>query len=387
MAVASLPTVIMGRWSRGRRTTAIGVVVAVVVLGAFIVITAMPADAHGTMQSPASRAYHCRFGDNPTSPTLAACRDAAAIGGEQALYDWNGILLSDVAGNHRQRIPDGQLCSAGRPEYHGFDQARADWPATPVVSGTPFAFQFLGSVPHQGTIDIYITRDGFDPRRPLHWADLEDSPFLQITEVNPGGSYAATAAMPAGKTGRHIIYAIWQRSDSPEAFYSCSDVDFGGAGSTAPERQLAPPLPAAPPYQPATPMGDAIGATTGLGHDGVGVGHEHHGQGPAPSLPSAGLVQAWQPYRHYYAGAEVSYGGRTYESRLDHTSLPGWEPTNALSLWFFVPGADMAWAAQVPYSVGSVVVYSGRSYRCRQAHASLPGWDPESAPALWEPLP
>ncbi|WP_328796398.1 lytic polysaccharide monooxygenase [Halosaccharopolyspora lacisalsi] len=28
------------------------------------------------------------------------------------------------------------------------------------------------------------------------------------------------------KSGRHIIYSVWQRSDSPEAFYNCSDVLF-----------------------------------------------------------------------------------------------------------------------------------------------------------------
>ncbi len=32
---------------------------------------------------------------------------------------------------------------------------------------------------------------------------------------------------PSGKSGRHIIYSIWQRSDSPEAFYNCVDVNFG----------------------------------------------------------------------------------------------------------------------------------------------------------------
>ncbi|MCL6738766.1 lytic polysaccharide monooxygenase, partial [Streptomyces neyagawaensis] len=27
------------------------------------------------------------------------------------------------------------------------------------------------------------------------------------------------------------LYTVWQRSDSPEAFYSCSDVTFGGTGT------------------------------------------------------------------------------------------------------------------------------------------------------------
>src|SRR6185503_3028280 len=37
--------------------------------------------------------------------------------------------------------------------------------------------------------------------------------------------------LPAGKTGRHIIYIQWVRSDSQENFFSCSDVVFdGGTG-------------------------------------------------------------------------------------------------------------------------------------------------------------
>ncbi|WP_182077494.1 lytic polysaccharide monooxygenase [Deefgea sp. CFH1-16] len=37
--------------------------------------------------------------------------------------------------------------------------------------------------------------------------------------------------LPA-KKGPHIIYLAWQRSDSTEAFYSCSDVNFTGGVST-----------------------------------------------------------------------------------------------------------------------------------------------------------
>ncbi len=35
--------------------------------------------------------------------------------------------------------------------------------------------------------------------------------------------------LPQGKTGKHVIYNVWQRSDSPEAFYACIDVSFSGA--------------------------------------------------------------------------------------------------------------------------------------------------------------
>lgn len=49
-----------------------------------------------------------------------------------------------------------------------------------------------------------------------------------------GQDYVFTGTVPQ-RTGRHLIYAILQRSDSPEAFYSCSDVVFGAdnGGSTS----------------------------------------------------------------------------------------------------------------------------------------------------------
>src|SRR5690606_21910120 len=40
--------------------------------------------------------------------------------------------------------------------------------------------------------------------------------------------YHWNARLPSGKSGRHIIYTVWERSDSPETFYSCSDVVFDG---------------------------------------------------------------------------------------------------------------------------------------------------------------
>ncbi|WP_196778198.1 cellulose binding domain-containing protein, partial [Lentzea aerocolonigenes] len=60
------------------------------------------------------------------------------------------------------------------------------------------------------------------------------------------GEYSWQAKLP-NKSGRHIIYSLWQRSDSPEAFYSCSDVVFGGG---VPDTQ--------PPTAPGTPVASAI---------------------------------------------------------------------------------------------------------------------------------
>jgi chitin-binding protein len=189
------------------------------------------ARGHGATEVPMSRVYGCYLTNN----AAAACKAAVAAGGEQAVYDWNGVNILDAAGRHRERIPDGRLCSAGREQHKAFDLARADWPATtllPDASGN-VRFTFRGTAPHATAyFRFYLTRDGYDPSRPLAWSDLDAAPFCEPQWVLDNGRFHMTCKLPQ-RTGRHVLYTIWQRSDSPEAFYSCSDVDFGG-GSPPP---------------------------------------------------------------------------------------------------------------------------------------------------------
>ncbi|WP_326808926.1 lytic polysaccharide monooxygenase [Streptomyces sp. NBC_01775] len=207
-------------------------------------VSAGPAAAHGSMSDPVSRISTC-FAEGPESPKSEACKAALQASGPQAFYDWNEVNIPDAAGKHKEIIPDGKLCSAGRDKYKGLDLPRADWPASEMKEGK-HTFSYKATAPHKGTIDLYITKDGYDPAKPLKWSDLEEKPFASVT--NPtlkDGSYVFDGTVPK-KSGRHLIYSTWQRSDSPEAFYTCSDVTFGGEapGDTPPE--TAAPAPAAP---------------------------------------------------------------------------------------------------------------------------------------------
>ncbi|WP_030161782.1 lytic polysaccharide monooxygenase [Streptomyces sp. NRRL S-244] len=184
-----------------------------------------PAAAHGSMTDPVSRVAAC-YAEGPESPKSAACKAAVAASGAQAFYDWNAVNIANAAGNHRSLIPNGQLCSAGNDKYRGLDLARADWPASPMAPGA-HTFRYKGTAPHKGSFELYITKDGYDPSKPVKWSDLEPAPFAKVTD--PGmqnGDYVFSGSVP-NKSGRHLIYSIWQRSDSPEAFYTCSDVVFG----------------------------------------------------------------------------------------------------------------------------------------------------------------
>ncbi|MFB7279593.1 lytic polysaccharide monooxygenase [Streptomyces hydrogenans] len=196
-------------------------------------LAASPAVAHGSMTDPVSRVAAC-YAEGPEAPSSAACKAAVVASGTQAFYDWNAVNIANAAGQHRQLIPDGKLCSAGNDKYRGLDLARADWPASKLTAGK-HTFRYKGTAPHKGSFALYVTKDGYDPSKPLRWADLEAEPFATVTDPGmQGGDYVFEGTVPE-KSGRHLIYSIWQRSDSPEAFYTCSDVVFGADnGGSAP---------------------------------------------------------------------------------------------------------------------------------------------------------
>ncbi|MER6462493.1 lytic polysaccharide monooxygenase [Streptomyces sp. NPDC001288] len=248
-----------------------------------VVLAAAPASAHGTMGDPVSRVAQC-YAENPESPRSDACKAAVAAGGTQALYDWNGIRIGDVGGRHRARIPDGRLCSAGDDEFKGLDLARADWPATKVGSGS-YTFEYRVTAPHKGTFEVYLTKAGYDPAKPLAWTDLDlDHPVATAVDpVAAGGLHTFPGRLPE-RTGRQLLYAVWQRSDSPEAFYSCSDVDFGGGGAATGTGAVG----AAPAPSASAPTDEQIAAGAGRST----VGHHGHGDGDAatsaePSIDAA----------------------------------------------------------------------------------------------------
>nr|WP_205807680.1 lytic polysaccharide monooxygenase [Micromonospora sp. HNM0581] len=252
--------------------------------GAVVVTaTAESAAAHGAAMTPGARTFLCwRDGLTQTGeirPNNPACAAAVAQSGTNSLYNWFSVLRSDAGGRTTGFIPDGQLCSGGATGFRGYDLARNDWPLTHLTAGRSIEFKYSNWAHHPGTFYFYVTRDSWSPTRALAWSDLEAQPFLTVT--NPpqrgavgtnDGHYYFTGNLPSNKSGRHIIYSRWVRSDSQENFFGCSDVVFdggngevtgiGGSPTTPPPNPTTPPPnPTTPPPNPTTPPPGPGGCT------------------------------------------------------------------------------------------------------------------------------
>ncbi|MFC4852376.1 lytic polysaccharide monooxygenase auxiliary activity family 9 protein [Actinophytocola glycyrrhizae] len=199
---------------------------------AMLVAGALPAAAHGNATDPPSRNYHCfdRWGSDFQNPAMATedpmCWQAWQAD-SNAMWNWNGLYRENVAGNHQAAIPDGQLCSAGRTQngrYAALD-AVGNWKA--VNKPRNFTVNVHDQALHGGDYyRVYITRQGFNPiTQPLRWSDLE-----LVTSVGrtPPQNNTVIPVNAGNRTGRHIVYTIWQASHLDQSYYFCSDVNFTG---------------------------------------------------------------------------------------------------------------------------------------------------------------
>lgn len=220
--------------SRGRRKLAMA---GAAFLAAAMVSWPTPASAHGVATLPGARTYLCYVDmiQNNQNPQNPACADAVAQSGTTPLYNWFAVLDSNAAGGAEGYVPDGKICSAGDKspyDFSAYNAARADWPVTHLTAGSTVKIEYSNWAHHPGDFDVYITKDGWSPQSPLAWSDMElvqtvTDPPQEGSAGSDGGHYYWNLQLPQ-RSGQHMIMIHWIRSDSPENFYSCSDVVFDG---------------------------------------------------------------------------------------------------------------------------------------------------------------
>ncbi|TQM83003.1 chitin-binding protein [Saccharothrix saharensis] len=188
------------------------------------------ASAHGSVTDPPSRNYGCwqRWGSDHLNPNMGQTDPMCAQAWKadpNAMWNWNGLYRNNVGGNHQGALPNGQLCSGGLAEsgrYRALDTVGA-WNTT--TKPRQFTLTITDQAKHGADyLRVYITRQGVNTATtPLRWSDLE--------LVTSTGRYGTTglyqAQVNAGsRTGRHVVFTIWQASHMDQAYYLCSDVTF-----------------------------------------------------------------------------------------------------------------------------------------------------------------
>ncbi|MGC5412215.1 lytic polysaccharide monooxygenase, partial [Streptomyces sp. DT225] len=125
---------------------------------------------------------------------------------------------------------DGHICSGGIGRFSELDDPRGgNWPATKVTAGQNYTFNWRIEARHATTdFRYYITKDGYDPARPLTRADLETQPFMTVPYggKQPPATLTQQGTIPTQKSGKHIILSVWNVADTANEFYACSDFQF-----------------------------------------------------------------------------------------------------------------------------------------------------------------
>ncbi|MFG3258193.1 lytic polysaccharide monooxygenase [Streptomyces sp. NPDC048172] len=182
--------------------------------GAAMLFTGGSAQGHGYSQDPMSRQAYCASGE---------AKDCGPIQHEPQ-------SVEGPKGFPEKGPKDGLICAGGNEGFKQLDEPRdGKWPSTKLNAGGNFTFKWNLTARHSTTdFSYYVTKDGWDPSKPLTRADLESKPFLTVPMdgKQPPAEWTADGKLPEGKKGKHVILGVWTIADTANAFYSCADVEF-----------------------------------------------------------------------------------------------------------------------------------------------------------------
>ncbi|GAA1413724.1 lytic polysaccharide monooxygenase [Kitasatospora putterlickiae] len=194
-----------------RTRHAVGAVIAAL---AVPVAVAFPAQSHGYITTPPSRAALCGAG------TVTNCGEIR----------WEPQSVEGAKGFPTRGPADGTICAGGNSRFAELDDPRGGaWPATAVSAGQRLTFTWRFTARHATSgFRYYLTKAGYDATQKVTRSNLDLTPFLNVPYNNTQvpSTLSHTATLPSGRTGHHVVVAVWDVADTPNAFYSCADVTF-----------------------------------------------------------------------------------------------------------------------------------------------------------------
>ncbi|EMS76515.1 chitin binding protein [Enterococcus durans IPLA 655] len=166
--------------------------------------------AHGYVTSPGSRAY---FG------TAAAGNLNQNVGRAQ----WEPQSIEAP----KNTFIDGKLASAGVTGFEPLDEQTATrWHKSVINPGNLTISWNLTAQHRTSTWDYYITKTGWNPNTPLKISDFELIAQIDDKATVPPKIVNQTITVPQDRKGYHVILAVWNISDTTNAFYQAIDVNI-----------------------------------------------------------------------------------------------------------------------------------------------------------------
>jgi chitin-binding protein len=158
---------------------------------------AFPAQSHGYISTPPSRAALCAAG------TVTGCGDV----------QWEPQSVEGPKGFPSGGPSDGTICAGGNSRFAQLDAPRGgNWPSTKVTAGQRLTFTWKFTARHATTsFRYFLTKAGYSASQPVTRANLDLTPFLTVpyNGAQPPTTLSHTATLPANRTGHQVVVAVW----------------------------------------------------------------------------------------------------------------------------------------------------------------------------------
>lgn len=177
-------------------------------------VFAEEASAHGYIESPASRSYMCKIGQNYNCGPVQ--------------YEPQSI---EAQGTFPELGPaDGQIASGGI--FTELDVQTTDRWNKVVMKGGKNTFTWHLTAPHStAEWKYYITKKDWDPNKPLTRADFEQIGYIYDGGKKPSVNESHEINVPTDRSGYHVILGVWEIADTSNAFYQVMDVNLINDGN------------------------------------------------------------------------------------------------------------------------------------------------------------
>lgn len=180
----------------------------------FLFVFADSASAHGYIESPASRAYMCKQGENTNCGAVQ--------------YEPQSI---EAIGNFPTTGPaDGEITGGGIFKEL-FEQKADRWNKVTLQTGLNTFTWKLTAAHATDNWKYYITKANWDPNKPIGRDDLELLSTFDDKGAKPNSTTSHQINIPADRTGYHLILGVWDIADTPNAFYQVIDVNIVSGGA------------------------------------------------------------------------------------------------------------------------------------------------------------